>query len=472
MLHSINTEGKLISVSDHWLNALGYQREEVINKKLSDFLAKDSAAMLEDIVMPDFFKTGFVSDMPYRFVKKNGETIDVLVSAIGELDDEGNIVRSLAVSIDVTERKQAEEALHQAKEALQKYSRELEDQVRKRTDEITGILKYTPSVIYIKDSAQRYLLVNSRFEKLFGVKNDTIRGKTDYDVFPKEVAERLRQNDLKTLNENKPIQIAEEIPHYNGINTYLSVKFPVYDAKGDVSGVCSISTDVTALKKAQDQLRRLSASIMESQEKERFAIARELHDELGQVLTALRMDSVWITDRLKESDSTASERALSMRDLIDETIEEVRSMAVRLRPGVLDTLGLVDALEWYTSDFERRSGITCVFDNEGIPGIDNTLATATYRIAQEALTNIIRHANASDVILKLTTTNGCLAMTITDNGVGFNTIKLLESEGLGVAGMQERAGLVNGTLDVRSQPGEGTHVLFEAPLAAPDRRSV
>ena len=472
MLHSINTEGQLISVSDHWLNALGYRRDEVINKKLSDFLTKESAAVLEDIVLPDFLKTGFVSDIPYRFVKKNGETIDVLVSAIGERDDEGNIVRSLAVSIDVTDRKQAEEALHQAKEALQRYSRELEGQVKKRTDEITGILKYTPSVIYIKDSAQRYLLVNSRFEKLFGVSNETIRGKTDYDVFPKTVADQLRQNDLKTLNENKPIQLAEEIPHNNETSTYLSVKFPVYDAGGNVSGVCSISTDVTALKKAQDQLRRLSASIMESQEKERFAIARELHDELGQVLTALRMDSVWMMERFKERDPAASERALTMRDLIDDTIEEVRTMAIRLRPGVLDTLGLVDALEWYTSDFERRSGITCVFDHEGIPGIDDTLATATYRIAQEALTNIIRHADASDVIVKLTTNNGALAMTISDNGVGFDTIKLLESEGLGVAGMQERASLVNGTLDVRSRPGRGTHVYFTAPIYIQGRRKL
>lgn len=472
MLHSINTKGHLISVSDHWLKAIGYQREEVINKKLSNFLTKESAILLEEIVMPDFFKTGFISDIPYRFVKKNGDKIDVLVSAIGERDDEGNIIRSLAVSIDVTERKQAEEALHKAKEALQQYSRELEGQVKKRTDEITGILRYTPSVIYIKDSAQRYLLVNSRFEDLFGVNNETIRGKTDYDVFPKTVADRLSQNDLKTFSENKPIQIAEEIPHNNGVNTYLSVKFPVYDDTGNVSGVCSISTDVTALKKAQDQLRRLSASIMENQEKERFAIARELHDELGQILTALRMDSVWIMERLKKSDSTASNRALTMRDLIDETIEEVRGMAIRLRPGVLDTLGLVDALEWYTSDFERRSGITCVFEHEGIPGIDDTLATATYRIAQEALTNIIRHAYASDIIVTLTTKNGLLTMTISDNGVGFNPIKLLDSEGLGVAGMQERAGLVNGTLDVQSQSDDGTRVLFKAPLAAQDRRHV
>ena len=464
MLHSVNRKIRLVSVSDHWLAALGYERGEVIGEKLSRFLTKESGDYLENIVIPEFFKTGLVRDIPYQFVKKNGKTIDAIVSAIGERDEKGDIVRSLAVSIDVTQRKLAEEALKQAKEELSRYSRDLERQVQKRTSEITGILKNTPSFVCIKDRNGRYILVNSRFEALFGISMEEIRKKTDYDIFSEPVADALRRNDQKVLSENGSIQVEEQFPLADGVHTYLSVKFPVYDETGDPSGVCAISTDVTDLKKAQNQLRRLSAGIMENQEKERSAIARELHDELGQVLTALRMDSVWIMERLRDRFPEASERALTMRNLIDETIEEVRRMAVRLRPGVLDTLGLVDALEWFTSDFERRTEITCVFEQRHVAIVTNNLATAVYRIAQEALTNVARHADANQVDVQLEAMDHRLMLTIEDNGCGFDASKLPESDGLGIAGMKERAALVRGELTVRSRSGNGTMVHFEAPI--------
>ncbi len=464
MLHSINRDGRLIRVSDHWLKAMGYEREDVINRKLSRFLTDNSARYLEEKVMPAFFKTGSVSDVPYRFIKNNGEAIDVLVSAIGERDEHGSVVRSLAVSIDVTERNLAAEALSQAKEALSRYSRDLERQVQKRTSEITGILKYTPSVVSIKDKAGGYLLVNSRFEELFGVKNKEIIGKTDADVLSKTVADQFQRNDRKVLLQKSSAQFEEQVPQNGGLHTYLSVKFPIYGETGAISGICGISTDVTALKKAQDQLRRLSGSIMEGQEKERSAIARELHDELGQVLTALRMDTVWIMERLKDMDHNLSRRALSMCRLIDDTIEAVRSMALRLRPGVLDTLGLVDALEWFTTDFERRTEITCVFEHRGVPDISDTLATATYRITQEALTNVARHAGASHVTVTLKCRNGSLHLAVDDNGSGFSLDALSEFEGLGVPGMRERAGLVGGTFEVQSRPDRGTRVYFKVPV--------
>ena len=464
MLHSINRASRLINVSDNWLKAMGYDREEVIDQKLSRFMTGDSARYLEETILPRFFITGHISDVPYQFIRKDGGVIDALVSAIGERDETGTVVRSLAVSIDVTERKRAEEALKQAKEELARYSKTLEGEVRKRTSEVTSIMKHTPSVVCIKDRQGRYLLVNARFEELFGVNDRDISGKTDYDIFPRDTADQFRSNDLRVLSKGVSLQVEEQIPLADGTHTYLSVKFPVYDDMGGSSGVCSISTDVTALKKAQDQLRRLSASIMDGQEKERSAIARELHDELGQILTALRMDAVWIMARLRELDPKASVRAESMCELIDETIETVRSMAVRLRPGVLDTLGLVDALEWFTTDFERRTEITCVFEHRDVQGVDETLATATYRIAQEAMTNVARHADASQVKVALHNRNGLLKLTVADDGVGFDPETLSESEGLGMAGMRERAGLVGGTLQVQSHPHAGTQVELVVPL--------
>jgi PAS domain S-box-containing protein len=353
MLHSVDRNVRLVSVSDNWLEVLGYGRDEVIGQKLTRFFTPESQRLAEESVFPQFFKTGFCKDIPYQFIKKNGDTIDVLLSAIGDRDSEGNIVRSLAVSIDVTERNRAEKALQLAKEELSRYSKDLEHQVEKRTKEITSIF---------------------------------------------------------------------------------------------------------------NQLRRLSGSIMANQEKERSAIARELHDELGQVLTALRMDSVWLSNRLKEADTQAARRALTMCGLIDKTIEEVRGMAIRLRPGVLDDLGLVDALEWYTTDFERRTGITCIFEHNNVPSINDPVATAAYRITQEALTNVARHAAASRAEVVLKAENGILTLAATDNGTGFNPLELSETEALGVAGMRERAALVGGILEVQSQQEKGTRVYFRVPI--------
>jgi PAS domain S-box-containing protein len=464
MLHSINRNGEIVSVSNYWSEILGYSEQEVIGRKLTDFFTEESKKYAEQVVFPEFFKRGYCKDIPYRIMRKDGQIIDILLSAIGELDEDGGIFRTLAVSIDVTERNRAVEALRLAKEELSNYSKDLERQVSIRTREITNILEYTPDVVYVKDREGRYILVNSRFEKLFGVNNEAIRGKTDYDIVSKEIADEFRRNDLQVLQKGESMQIEERVAHNGEVHTYLSVKFPVYDETGTANGVCSISTDITAVKKAQDQLRRLSGRILASQEKERTAIARELHDELGQVLTALRMDAVWMQDRLKDLDPGIAERALTMCDLVDKTIKDVRSIAIRLRPGVLDDLGLVDALEWLTNDFENRSGITCVFEHDDIPELNETVSTAAYRICQEAMTNVAKYAEAGRVSVVLRAENNILKLSVRDDGRGFDTAALPELEGVGIAGMRERAMLAGGALEVVSEKGRGCHVLFKVPI--------
>jgi signal transduction histidine kinase len=214
----------------------------------------------------------------------------------------------------------------------------------------------------------------------------------------------------------------------------------------------------------QDQFRRLSAAIMEGQEMERAAIARELHDELGQVLTALRMDAVWMRNRLAAADPKASERAAGMCILIDKNIQDIRGIALRLRPRVLDDLGLVDALEWYTADFERRTGIACIFDPGDISDLDDSLITPAYRIVQEALTNVARHSDATFAEVTLCREGKWMSLTIRDDGCGFPAENLHLIQGLGIAGMRERASLVGGTLEVVSSDAEGTRVVFRAPL--------
>ena len=329
------------------------------------------------------------------------------------------------------------------------------------------MLRNTPAVVYIKDRDGRYTFVNSRYEQLFHVRNEEIRGKTDREIFPEEVADQFRANDRKVLEERNPCQVEESVPQRDGLHVYLSTKFPLADQEGSVAAVCGISIDITEIKRAQGQMKRLSDSILAGQEKERAAVSRELHDELGQVLTALRLDTAWLRERLKGSDPEASGRAAAACDLIGKAIDDVRGMATRLRPGALDDLGLVDALDWYVNEFEKRSKVSCVFRHYDVPKVGDRIATAAYRIAQEALTNVARHSSASSVDISIRAEGGVLTLSVEDDGRGFDLRALEESRGLGVVGMRERAELAGGTLTIRSRPGRGTQVRLTAPLDLP-----
>lgn len=347
---------------------------------------------------------------------------------------------------------------------LEQTVKELEERVKEKTYDIDRILKDTPAMVFIKDQECRYRMVNSRYEELFGVRNEDIHGKTAYDIFPKETADRLTAVDLKVLAEGRSFQVEESISQKDGLHTYLSLKFPLLNEHGNIRSLCGIATDITELKEAQDQLRLLSAKIINSQEEERAAIARELHDEVGQILTALRMDAVWIRENLKDKGPAVLERANAICDLIDKSIDDVQGLAIRLRPAVLDDLGLIDALEWYTGEFEKRSGIACTFDVSNVPPVENTLATAAYRVAQEALTNAARHSYANHVDVAIKYEGEMLTLSVKDDGRGLDTDVLSESDSLGIAGMRERATLVGGSIDLESQTGKGTCVCLRIPV--------
>ncbi len=396
--------------------------------------------------------------------KKDGSIVPMDISISLLKDDQGKTIGSVCLARDLSRRKKYEMELKRTRDELSRYSRDLERQVRERTREINGILRYTPAMVHIKDKYGYYRLVNPRYEELLGIKNEEIQGKSDHDIFPPEVAGQFRSNDLMVLTQKRSWQGEERVPLKDGVHTYLSVKFPLYDEQGRVDGLCGISTDITELKKAQEQLRLLSGSIMAGQEKERAAIARELHDELGQVLTALRMDAVWLSERLKGQEAQAAARALTMCDLIDQTIDEVRALATRLRPGVLDDFGLIDALDWYSKYFSQRTGISCIYKHFNMSQVDDLVATAAYRITQEALTNVARHAFATQVKIHLQVRGGVLTLSVADNGRGFDPQKLSQSDCLGLAGMRERASLLGGRLELESKAGKGTRVYFRLPL--------
>jgi signal transduction histidine kinase len=247
---------------------------------------------------------------------------------------------------------------------------------------------------------------------------------------------------------------------------------PLRDADGEIVGAIGLALDVTEgrrgeeeLRASREELRRLAARMTQLQEEERRRIAHELHDELGQRLTALRFEAAVLPRKIGEPcTETVSQAIASMLELIDDTIVTVRRVATELRPAILDHFGLRSALEHELSQFEKRTGIRYELDisPEDVAD-DDARATALYRIVQESLTNVARHANATAVRVTLEERGDALVLEISDNGRGITDEEVASSLSLGLVGMRERALAQGGEATIRATPNGGSTVSVRLP---------
>ena len=229
----------------------------------------------------------------------------------------------------------------------------------------------------------------------------------------------------------------------------------------------------TGRRRAQEQLRRslkqlrtLSVHLQHVREEEQIRIAREVHDELGQSLTGLKLELTWLASRLPRRSKVLHDKARSMAAHIDETIRAVRRIATELRPGVLDTAGLLAALEWQANQFQAQTGILCEVKAKVKEKLwDQDLNTAFFRIFQESLTNVIRHAKATKVEVRLAETDGHVVLQVTDNGRGISEMESHNMKSIGLLGIRERAGLLGGTLRIKGARGKGTTLTARIPKA-------
>ena len=219
------------------------------------------------------------------------------------------------------------------------------------------------------------------------------------------------------------------------------------------------------LQRSRDQLRALAARLQKVREEERTRVAREIHDELGQALTAIKIDLSSFSHNMPPEEKRQSE---SIMKLVDETIQSVRRISTELRPAILDAVGLVGAVEWAAEEFEARTGIQCQLDlPQDDVVIDQDAATALFRIFQETLTNVARHANATEVNVRLANENGGLTLEVHDNGKGVSEEQLATGRSLGILGMRERALLLGGEFIITGAPGAGTTARVRIPATGP-----
>ena len=232
-----------------------------------------------------------------------------------------------------------------------------------------------------------------------------------------------------------------------------------------VARTAQLETSNTKLLESQAELRKLSQQLMHVTEQERTRIAREIHDQLGQALTAIKIELRTTQRRLEPSQTLVLKKLADVTDLVDETILVVRRIASDMRPGILDDFGLEAAAEWQLEEFEKRAGLCChlsaqVDENK----LDPELCTASFRILQEALTNVARHANATEVHVTLETTADSLILSVQDNGRGMSEDEQRHAKSLGLLGMRERAMQFGGMVNLAGIAGKGTCVTLTLPL--------
>lgn len=232
---------------------------------------------------------------------------------------------------------------------------------------------------------------------------------------------------------------------------------------GIMTNITQSKLEEAEIKRSRAQLAELSAHVEKVKEKERTRIAREIHDDLGGNLTAIKMAMALMKKRLPPEDTALAERASYVDALVDRTIEAVHRISVDLRPSILD-FGIVAAIDWQAREFEKQLGIPCEFEsNNKEVDLHPDQATALFRIFQEALTNIGKHANASRVTVRLARTNRSVRLHIIDNGCGIESTDRLKPKSFGIRGMVERASALGGQLSVCNAPGGGTEVALKIP---------
>lgn len=219
------------------------------------------------------------------------------------------------------------------------------------------------------------------------------------------------------------------------------------------------------LESSREQLRNLARYLESAREGERSRIARELHDEMGQALTALKMDLSWLNKALPKDQITLREKTTSMSKLTDTAIKTVKRISTELRPGILDDLGLAAAIEWQAEEFQQRTGIKCEVSlyPEDI-SLDQVLSTAIFRVLQETLTNVARHTQATKVRIHLRGKAGKLVLEVIDDGKGITLKQISDPKSLGLVGMRERILPWHGEVKISGIPGEGTTVMVSIPL--------
>ncbi|MBI5757973.1 MAG: PAS domain S-box protein [Planctomycetales bacterium] len=448
-----DTAGCYLFVNRAHSRQLGQSSEaEMLGKTVFDFFPPDIARLF-DADDKQVFETGQPVTEKEEPFEANGKRGWFLTTKVPLRDAQGRITGLLGIALDITSHKLAETALVEERNLL-------------RT-----LVDHIPDFIFVKDTQSRQMLNNAANLQLIGAHTDSeATGKTVFDLYPRELAQRYYDEDQRVmLTGQAQLNQEESVLDQDGQEHWLlSSKVPLRDINGKCIGLVGIKRDITEHRRintelvaSRERLEVVSRQLIAAQESERRSLARELHDEIGQSLTVAKMNvqaasktavGIVVQSRLEETIA-----------ILETTLSQVRDLALQLRPSILDDLGLLPALRWHLNMQAKRAGFTAQFDADSLEGrLAPEIEIACFRIVQEAITNVIRHACATNVWVKIHNDSAGLHFSIRDNGTGFDVPTArqhaVSAASLGLLGMEERATLAGGWLVVESAPNQGTTV--------------
>jgi PAS domain S-box-containing protein len=450
-------DGRLITANPALAKLLGYDSvPELLSRNLNDIYVNQRE---RELLVAAFERIGTSAEVELQWRRRDGSAVWLQVNAHTILHEEDGLRRFEGFVRDITQRRAVEQELRQSEERLRLVARATND------------------AVWDWDLLKDVIWVGEGFQNLFGRRTETNAALASW-------AERIHDDDRERVLHGRRQVVAnggqfwsDEYQFRRADGTYATVYdhgYVLHDAQAQPVRMVGSMMDITDRKRAEmeqraqrEQLWALSQRLLEVQETERRYLARELHDELGQILTATKL-SLQAVQRTR----TISSARNMLKDglaLLDQCLRQVRSLSLELRPSLLDDLGLAAALRWYLDRQAERAGFAARFeDGIGDRRLPTEIETTCFRVAQEALTNIARHAGASRVHLALTLGEGRIDLEISDDGTGFEVAqaraRAAAGGSLGILGMEERVSLAGGSIRVNSEPGRGTDIRVSLPL--------
>ncbi len=438
--------GRLIDVTGKLAKLFGYERSELIGKSIAELIAPNVRNDTLTKILSGY-------SLPYESIcLKKDKTIFPVEVCGKNYSSKGRVLCVTAIR-DITRRKMAEKVLQ---ESESKYKTLAENS-------LTGIFIHQKG---------KFIFVNDKFAEMHGYKPGELLRKSHLLLVHPDEKKTLKEFALKRI-EGKSVPQQYEVRRITkqGKTIWCEMMATLIQYKGKPAIMGNV-IDITerklaevAIKESEEQLRNLTTYLQKIGEVERTNIAREIHDELGLGLTVLKIDLSWLRKRLPVNEIPLHEKAETMIQLIDKTIQTVKKISTELRPGLLDDLGLSAAIEWQAEEFQKRTGIQCkiTIDPKDVT-FDRDRNTAIYRIFQETLTNVARHAQATEVDVSLRQRDGQLELNVRDNGRGVTEKELANPRSFGLIGIRERVKIFSGINIIKGVPGKGTTVTVRMPI--------
>jgi PAS domain S-box-containing protein len=445
-------DGTLTFVNEAFCRYFGKSCGELMGRSFMHFIPEEDHEELKRHIT-SLNREYPVAWVEHRVIMPDGEIRWQKWTNRAIVDAHCQIVEFQSVGHDITKRKQMEEALRQSEERYRM------------------LVETMNEGLGVQDENNRITFINESFCKILGYRRDEIIGRSVFDFIDEDDRNILRdQFERRKKGERESYEIPWIRKDRQKIYTVVSPQ-PIFSADGKFKGSFAVLTDITKRKQAEeqlrdsrDQLRVLTRRLSQAEETERLRIARELHDQVGQNLTALGINLNMLGNALSGRMTAEIEARLSdSLSIVAETAKGIRDVMADLRPPVLDDYGLIAAIRWFGDKFSNRTGLRItVTGKEFSPRMDVDTEITLFRIVQEALTNAAKHAKAGKVTIRLDESGGSARLEIADDGVGFEpAIRSSEREGWGLLNMRERAEAIGGKVIVESGKGTGTRILIE-----------